>query len=250
MAYSRPCVLSIAGLDPSGGAGLLADIKTFEQQHCLGFGVASAITAQTEDHFFHIEWLPFDRICQQCEPLLDRYALEVIKIGIMESIATLLQVTSWLKSKQKNIRIVWDPVITSSSGFRFLSPADEAKLPDLLQQLCLVTPNISEAMQLGQNADAQQAAAGMARHCSVLLKGGHAAQEKGIDYLYDQQERIMLPPSRADLPAKHGSGCILSAAIAAQLAQGNTLEQACIRAKSYIEKTLNSNPHLLAYHYV
>lgn len=250
MAYSRPCVLSIAGLDPSGGAGLLADIKTFEQQHCLGFGVASAITAQTENRFFHIEWLPFDRIREQCEPLLDRYSVDVVKIGIMESVATLLQVTSWLKAKQKHIRIVWDPVIASSSGFRFLFPADETQLPGLLQQLYLVTPNIHEAVQLGQRTEAQDAATTLAKYCSILLKGGHAGQGKGIDYLYHQQERTALPPSRSDLPAKHGSGCILSAAIAAQLAQGNTLELACIRAKAYIEKTLNSNPHLLAYHYV
>lgn len=250
MAYSRPSVISIAGLDPSGGAGLLADIKTFEQHRCLGFGIASAITAQTEDRFFHISWLSFDDIRKQCEPLLEQYTVDVVKIGIMENMDILLQLTTWLKSKRERIRIVWDPVITASSGFHFMTGSFKNKLPELLKQIHLLTPNTKEAMLLADTGSAPDAALWIAQHCPVLLKGGHATEEKGVDYLFYKQEKTVLPPTQQGLPAKHGSGCILSSAIAAQLALGTSLEQACIKAKTYIETILNSNPQLLAYHYV
>lgn len=250
MDYSRPAVLSIAGLDPSGGAGLLADIKTFEQHRCLGFGVASAITAQTEDRFFHIDWLPLNAILQQCAPLLEQYRVHVIKIGIMEDIDTLLELVFWLKTKRSTIRIVWDPVLSSTSGYRFITNTDQEKLQELLRQIDLVTPNRQEALRLGNATQAKDAALWMAQFCSVLLKGGHAEAEKGIDYLYHQQGEFALQPTRNDLYPKHGSGCILSSAIAAQLALGASLEQACIKAKTYIETLLNSNQQLLAYHYV
>lgn len=250
MGYNRPAVLSIAGLDPSGGAGLLADIKTLEQHRCLGFGVASAITAQTEDHFFNIEWLSLPAIQQQCTPLLERYTVDVVKIGIMENIDILLELVYWLRSKKNKVLIVWDPVLTSSSGFRFINETNQNNLEELLQQIHLVTPNTQEALQLGNSAQAKDAALWMAQYCSVLLKGGHAEEEKGVDYLYHKGQKTALQPSRNNLPAKHGSGCILSSAIAAQLALGVPLEQACLKAKKYIETLLNSNQQLLAYHYV
>lgn len=250
MAYSRPSVISIAGLDPSGGAGLLADIKTFEQHRCLGFGIASAITAQTENRFFNINWLSFDDIRKQSAPLLEQYTVDVVKIGIMENMDFLLQLVTWLKSKQDSIRIVWDPVITASSGFHFMIGSFKDKLPELLKLMHLVTPNTKEAMQLTDVESAQDAALWMAQYCPVLLKGGHATTEKGVDYLFYNQEKTALIPTQRDLPAKHGSGCILSSAIAAQLALGASLKDACINAKAYIETILNSNPQLLAYHHV
>lgn len=250
MAYERPCVLSIAGLDPSGGAGLLADIKTFEQLRCLGFGVASALTAQTEDHFLSVDWLPLTAIQTQCAPLLERYPVTVIKIGIMQDLSTLLELINWLQEHNPGIQIVWDPVLAASSGFKLMEPTWNAVLPVLLQKITLLTPNTREAQLLSGLDDAPEAASRLALFCNILLKGGHAETEKGTDQLYTGTTKTAIKPGRQDLPAKHGSGCILSSAIAAQLALGLPLEEACRNAKQYIETALTSNEHLLAYHYV
>ncbi len=247
MAYERPCVLSIAGLDPSGGAGLLADIKTFEAHRCLGFGVATAITAQTEDQFFGINWLPVTDLRMQCKPLLERYRVPVVKIGIIESLAALLDLVKWLHSINKELQIVWDPVLAASAGFRFMELADRTLLAELLQELTLVTPNTGEALQLSGLSETHHAALWLAQYCPVLLKGGHA-QDRGVDCLYDQEQQTVIYPGQAVLPAKHGSGCILSSAVAANLALGHSLAEACRRAKAYTETLLNSNDQLLAYH--
>ena len=247
MAYERPCVLSIAGLDPSGGAGLLADIKTFEFHRCLGFGVATAITAQTEDRFFDINWLPATALRMQCKPLLERYTVPVVKIGITENLATLRNLVKWLHGTNKDLQIVWDPVLAASAGFRFLELADRTLLAEILQELTLVTPNTGEALQLSGLDETHRAALWLAQYCPVLLKGGHA-QERGVDYLYEQEQQTVSYPAQAVLPAKHGSGCILSSAIAANLALGHSLAEACRRAKAYTETLLNSNDQLLAYH--
>ncbi|PSK87993.1 hydroxymethylpyrimidine/phosphomethylpyrimidine kinase [Taibaiella chishuiensis] len=247
MAYDRPAVLSIAGLDPSGGAGLLADIKTFEQHRCLGFGVATAITAQTEDRFFGIEWLSPALIWMQCQPLLDRYPVAVVKIGITESLPVLLDLVDRLQGIRDKVQIIWDPVIRASAGFRFMDPADKTMLVRILQGLSLLTPNTQEASLLSGLEDTGEAALWLAQYCPVLLKGGHAA-ERGVDYLFEKGQRTAIDPGQEVLPPKHGSGCVLSSAIAAGLARGHTLPEACRMAKTYTETILNSNDQLLAYH--
>ncbi|MES2485794.1 MAG: bifunctional hydroxymethylpyrimidine kinase/phosphomethylpyrimidine kinase, partial [Bacteroidota bacterium] len=90
MEYNRPALLSIAGFDPSGGAGVLADVKTFEQHRCLGFAAVTALTVQTENAFHKTVWQPLQMIIDQIEPLINTYKIEVIKIGIVESPEVLL----------------------------------------------------------------------------------------------------------------------------------------------------------------
>lgn len=250
MAYNRPIVLSIAGLDPSGGAGLLADIKTFEQHRCLGFGAASAWTVQTEILFGSVHWLSLDEIIKQLSPLFETYSISAVKIGIIQNLDVLLEILRWMHLKRPSISIVWDPVLAPSAGGKFLADASFILLSEVLQLITIVTPNIPEAKAIAHNENAAAAATYLSRYAKVYLKGGHAEQDKGVDILYDQQREIKRFSSAGMLPPKHGSGCILSSAIAAGIALDLDIITACERAKTYTEKVLNSNPQLLAYHHV
>nr|WP_199076506.1 hydroxymethylpyrimidine/phosphomethylpyrimidine kinase [Pedobacter sp. ASV19] len=248
MEYSRPIVMSIAGLDPSGGAGILADIKTFEQHKCLGFGIASALTYQTENRFIGMNWIPLIQIQQQITPLLEQYKIEVIKIGIIKDLTLLLNLVNWLRLQLPNVKLVWDPVASASSGFSFMSNPDGVLLQEVLHQIYLLCPNTAEARFLTGMTDEQEAATQLSNCCNVLLKGGHSMTHKGTDLLYTSKDVIPLHSAKQDLPQKHGSGCILSSAIASNIACKLSLYQACSEAKNYIEKALKSNLNLLAYH--
>lgn len=250
MEYSRPILLSIAGADPSGGAGVLADVKTFEQHHCLGFAAVTAITAQTENVFVNTVWLPLQMVINQCEPLFNQYTINVVKIGVVESLDFMLELVHYLKSKNNNLKIIWDTVLKPSAGGQFISSLDDKLLEDILLQVYLITPNSIEACCLAGLKEAKQAAALLSGYCNVYLKGGHLAEDKGTDFLHPQGQGTALAflPSHSNLPQKHGSGCILSSAIAANIALGSGLETACREAKQYIEIILNSNSNLLAYH--
>lgn len=246
--YSRPIVISVAGFDPSGGAGLLADVKTLEQQACLGMGVVSALTIQTEDQFFSVQWMGVEEIMNQLQPLLNRYNCSVIKVGIIKNIDTLQELVDRIHQLNPKIKIVWDTVLASSTGFGFIQDLNQEKLKKLLAKLFLITPNIHEAKTLAGLSNETEAARYLSEYCAVLLKGGHCQQQKGTDILFEQNEEIIISGSTAECFSKHGSGCILSSAIAANLAKEYSLSEACRIAKIYIEKTLNSNPQLLAYH--
>lgn len=241
-------MLSFAGLDPTGGAGLLADIKTFEQQRCLGMGIATAWTAQTEDRFQSVTWLSLRDIQAQALPLLQQYPVMAVKIGIMPDVPTILQLVDWLQQHIPGLRIVWDPVLAASTGDVFLMTEDKKVLETLLSRVCLLTPNQPEASKLAGLDDVIAAARVLAASTHVLLKGGHDTLAPGRDLLFTGGQTITLQPSGRAAFAKHGSGCILSAAIAARLAHGDTLESACSKAKTYIENILTSNQNLLAYH--
>ena len=250
MVYTRPVVLSIAGMDPTGGAGLLADVKTCEQHRCLGFGVVSALTIQTEDTFHRADWLPLETIIDQAAPLFSQYTVAVVKIGIVENFAVLDSLVRWITEQRAGIRIVWDPVLAASAGFSFIDRVDPAKLQQVLQHIYLITPNAPEARQLVGVEDAQEAARQLARDCRVYLKGGHLTENTGTDYLYEAETVTTFSPGTQRVWPKHGSGCILSSAMASRLAGGESLMQACVGAKEYIERILISNKNLLAYHHV
>jgi len=249
MKYDRPIVLSIAGFDPCGGAGVLADVKTFEQHQCLGMAVNTSITNQVEDKFISIKWFSADEIISGIKSLTDKYAINFVKIGIIENLNTLHEVVSFLKKQNKDITIVWDTVLSASSGFQLIEAIDRNKLIEVLKNIYLITPNINESKRLSTFEHEFESATYLANYCNVLLKGGHSKIQKGIDYLYFNKQIIKIQTkSVKELSAKHGSGCILSSSITANLALGYDLETACKKSKQYIEKILNSNKNLLAYH--
>lgn len=250
MERERPYVISLAGLDPSGGAGLLADIKTFESNRVYGLGVCTALTVQTDQHFLSVEWVPPNQVMEQARPLLNRFRPIYCKIGIVPDVQVLLKLVRSLHTLRPGIRIVLDPVLKASTGFAFHTGIEQTAWQQVLSYLYLLTPNYEEAQALGGHSDGQIAAARLSRHCAVLLKGGHRPEQTGWDTLYGPGEPLpySLRPSRGTLYAKHGSGCVLASAITAQLALGHTLPVACANAKEYTEKYLASHSSLLGYH--
>lgn len=248
MPYDRPIVLSIAGFDPCGGAGILADVKTFEQTHCLGMAVVSALTIQTEDRFYSVNWMSSNEIIEQLKPLLERYKIEFVKIGIIKDIQTLKEVVLYIHSLNNNIKIIWDTVLSASSGFNLIDEINEAELKELLSRIYLITPNANEITKLLHSGETNESAIKLSTYCNVLLKGGHNNINKGTDILYENNSKYSLKPGEGRYYEKHGSGCILSAAITSELAKGKELKKACASAKLYIEKTLSSNKNLLGYH--
>lgn len=243
-------VMSIAGFDPSGGAGLLADIKAFEQHKVYGLAVNTANTIQTEDAFYSLEWTKQEEVLKTIDVLFDAYPISAVKTGIVPSFKALCEIVAHVRSKNRQVKIVVDPVLRSSTGFDFHDSASKKDLASVLEQIDLLTPNTSEAMALTGNLHLETAALQLAGHCNVLLKGGHSSDQLGVDYLYAKSGMVILPPARTDVHAKHGSGCVLSAAITANLALGLDLEKACRKAKHYVERYLSSHPSLLGSHHV
>lgn len=249
MYYSRPIVLSIAGFDPCAGAGVLADIKTFEQHKCLGMAVNTAITNQVEDKFISVNWLSLEEIKEPLKQIFNRYHITYVKIGIIENIKILSELIDFLKQQNENIQLIWDPVLSASSGFHFIENWDKKLLEETLKKIYLLVPNTNEATTLTGMENKLQAAQFLASFCHVLLKGGHSEAETGLDYLFYNQKQLKIPAITSDkLAAKHGSGCILSSAVTANLALGHNIDTACQQAKIYIERILKSNSNLLAYH--
>jgi hydroxymethylpyrimidine/phosphomethylpyrimidine kinase len=251
MSENRPIVLTIAGFDPSGGAGVLADIKTFEQHKVYGLAINTANTIQTENEFQRIQWTPIDFVVESIITLLNNYPVTVVKIGIVPSLSYLNEIIFFLKKHSPTIKIIWDPILKSSSEFNFLTLSSQQILIDILSQIDLITPNFDEIRKFNlEEKNTSTIASSYSKYCSVLLKGGHNPTETGVDYLFTQKEVFRLMPKEALLFEKHGSGCVLSSAITANFAMGQTLKTACENAKIYTENYLLSNSTKLGFHYV
>lgn len=241
-------MLSIAGYDPSAGAGVLSDIKCFEQHKVYGFGICSALTVQTDTSFISCEWMDTPQIIAQLKPLMDKFSIAACKIGLIKDSSVLLEVISYIKTNNQHIKIVLDPVLKSSSGFSF-HHWDLERLTATLSQLDLITPNYLEMQRMGNSENAEEAAGIWSAHCPVLLKGGHNDKAPGTDFLFCADKAVMaFTSTSSEVYQKHGSGCILSASITANLALGHSLNGACRKAKQYMELFLNSNESLLGYH--
>lgn len=251
MEAGRPIVLSIAGFDPCGGAGLLADSKTFEQHKVYGLGICTAQTIQTENRFISVRWEREEDILQSLDTMLSYYPVKAVKTGIVEDVCVLEKVVSFIHQKNSSIKIIIDTVLTASSGFDFWKKETGRELlTRTLEKAYLITPNYNEVKQLAYSSDAKEAAQKLSAFCNVLLKGGHNSEETGVDYLFTKDSIEKIPAGITDVYPKHGSGCVLSAAITANLATGHNLPAACKNAKKYIEHFLSSNATLSGYHHV
>ena len=251
MTKIRPCVLSIAGFDPSGGAGVLADIKTFEANKVLGMGVVTGLTFQNEDEFEGVEWIETSEILKQTELLFKKHKIEFVKIGMIRDLETLSEIINNIKRKTSNVKFIWDPILKASAGFEIHKTIEKEKVTELCKNIFLVTPNIDEIRILMDEKDEMKATKELSKHCNVFLKGGHSADKKGRDYLFTSEGKVF--PFRAKKISengKHGSGCVLSSAITANLAKGSKLQRTCLEGKEYVTKFLTSNKTLLGYHRV
>jgi hydroxymethylpyrimidine/phosphomethylpyrimidine kinase len=246
MQKLRPYVLCIGGFDPSGGAGVLADIKTLEQIKVVGLAVLSCNTLQTENEFVTLDWFETEEILRSIRKLTRAYSIKFVKIGVVRNYLMFHQIVDELLSINPNCKIIWDTVLGSSSGFDLFELMCMEELKNIMPKLFLLTPNALEFELLNrsgvlENIDFSKV--------SVLKKGGHNQKQLGVDVLMTAAGIIEIINSHKKLPQKHGSGCVLASAITGYLSLGNDLETSCRLAKKYINKFLNSNLTLLGYHY-
>lgn len=239
MQTDRPIVLSVAGFDPCGGAGVLADSKTFEQLGAQGMAVITANTIQSEDTFVSAIWEDIEAVTQGIHTLMQRYSITVVKIGIVKDFWFLKAIVDAVREENEQAFVIWDPVIRASAGFSFFKEEDVALLGHMFSAIDLLTPNVDEYQKIQPFLPKVQA---------VLLKGGHSEARRGWDILYTATQEMAFPPMGEVHYAKHGSGCVLSSAIAAYIALGEDLPSACRLGKIYVERFLNSHPSLLGYH--
>ncbi|MFW2135672.1 hydroxymethylpyrimidine/phosphomethylpyrimidine kinase [Chryseobacterium sp. TY4] len=245
MYSERPFVLSVAGFDPCGGAGILADVKTFEQHQVQGLAVMTANTLQTENHVFSVRWIAIEDVLKSIKALLDFYRIKAVKIGVVPNSNYLKSIVDVLNMSSSKPIIVWDSVLKSSSGKTFFNEKDIHNVKEILPHFDLITPNFLEFEYLKSMKILNE---NQKMPCNVLLKGGHRKDAEGSDILFTENEIFDIKPKTEKVFQKHGSGCVLSSAIAANLSLGNTMKQACTEAKNYMENYLNSSPNLLGHH--
>lgn len=250
---TRPIIVSIAGFDPSNGAGLTADVKTMERLKCYGVAVCTANTVQNDVQFTNCYWTPLAIMEEQLTILFERFQIDYAKIGIVENWMVLQSIITALKELNPNIKIVLDPVLRSSTDFNFHNIVnavlEEEFLDAILDQIYLITPNYQEIQQLYTEKSVADTLQHMASKTNVLLKGGHRENAIGKDQLFTTEgKEFTLQPKQANYYEKHGSGCVLSSAITSYLALKYPLLKACYKGKRYTEKVLSSNKSLLGYH--
>jgi hydroxymethylpyrimidine/phosphomethylpyrimidine kinase len=246
MSKERVKILTIAGFDPSGGAGLLADVKTIEANKCAAFAICTANTIQNESEFISVNWIEEEEVFAQLDILLKSHQFEYIKIGLVPSLQFVKAVISKLKNQNSSSKMVWDPILSASAGFDFKH--DLSDLNEVLKDIYIITPNWDEVKQLSGNEDAQDGANNLAALTNVYLKGGHNPKTKGKDYFYFDKEVLPFNPKVKVLYDKHGSGCVFSSALTSNIAIGFPVIKACLRSKAYMYKFLNSSPSLLGTH--
>ncbi len=241
-------ILTLAGFDPSGGAGVLADVKTFEQHRCVSMSVITANTIQTEDVFESVNWIDKDLISNQLNFLMKRYSFDFVKIGLIQDLELLNELLDEIKSINHKTRAIWDPILSASSGFDFHK--DLKLLHSVLEKVYLITPNWNEIKTLSNSENALKGAKDLSRFTKVLLKGGHNEDKLGKDYLFENDEVTSFNPRKIakSIYPKHGSGCVFSSAIASNLNNGYPLQKSILRSKRYIEHFLASDKGLLGRH--
>jgi hydroxymethylpyrimidine/phosphomethylpyrimidine kinase len=244
-----PVALTIAGSDPTGGAGLQADLKTFHQFGVYGEAVATLITVQNSVRVSRVEVLAAGLVCQQIEAVLEDIPPAAAKTGALGSAAIVRALA--LAARRFQFPLVVDPVIFSTQGPPLLpSKAVYWMAEGLLPSAALVTPNIPEAaaltgIEIRGVEDARRAVLRLhemgAR--AVLLKGGHLPGDP-VDLLFDGSAWHEFTARRIATPHTHGTGCAYSAAITACLARGIALPEAVARAKRWLNAAIRTNPGL------
>ncbi len=241
MSRNRFCALSVAGFDPSGGAGILADIKTFEANKVKGLGVVSAITFQNELEFTGVEWVSQDSIIKQINIVTKVNNIEFVKIGMIQNADVLDKILDTLTEINPKIKIIWDPILSTSTQYKIHETFEIDKLQKICRKIFLITPNMNEIRILMNESDTMKAADLLGEYCNVYLKGGHSEKNLGRDYLIFNRKTSVFKAPKISPAGKHGTGCVLSAGITASLAKGFTIHKACLRAKDYVTNYLFCN---------
>ncbi len=260
MNRSIPRVVSIAGVDPSGGAGLLADLKTFSALGAYGCGVVAALTAQNTRHVSAVHVPPQDFLQQQIDTLFADIAIDAVKLGMLADAPTVRTVADRLAHFDAQ-RVVCDPVMVAKSGDALLANSAVAMLREaLLPRTFMLTPNLPEAgVLLAQRApesvrEMYRAAERLRELLPlgderwILLKGGHLPGDELTDLLFDGDRMIEMESRRIDTPNTHGTGCTLASAVAALLPRHaggfRPVEHAVRQARDYLTRAIAASGQL------
>jgi hydroxymethylpyrimidine kinase/phosphomethylpyrimidine kinase len=260
---TKPVCLSIAGLDPSGGAGMIADVKTFRAFGCHATAVVTSVTFQNTTGVFGAESQSSESVRRQMEAILDDLEVVAIKTGMLPT-RKIIEVVAEIIQKRRFQNIVVDPVIRSTSGFELIDKhALQALTKTLFPVATLVMPNIPETemitgIAIESDADIRDAAA-IIREMgarNVLIKGGHSinaecrvlnaelGRRSAVDHLFIDGELQSFSSEYIDTTATHGTGCVLSSAIAANLALGKPLADAVAIAKEFVTNAIRTAPNI------
>lgn len=247
-SVTPPIALTIAGSDPSGGAGIQADLKTFTVFGVYGASVITALTAQNTVGVTGVHKVPADFIAKQFEAVTSDLAVDAIKTGMLGDVETVLMVAKLLR-KAKPKHLVVDPVMVATSGDRLLDDSAIVAVREALIPLAsIITPNVPEAAALLELPDAltEHDMLDHARRLlmlgpgAVLLKGGHGDAQESVDVLVTRDFELRFARQRIATRNTHGTGCTLAAAITSGMARGFSLTDAVQHAKDFVWSALAS----------
>lgn len=241
------CSLTIAGTDPSGGAGIQADLKTFQELQSYGMSVITSVVAQNTTGVQSVHHIPLEMIEDQLESVFSDMPVHAFKTGMIANIDMMEVIQA--KIADKDIPFVIDPVMVATSGDALISEDARDYLRDnLLPECKVVTPNLPEAEFLTgekiETVEAMQDAAKKIVHeygaGAALVKGGHLVGD-AVDFLYDGKEMHTFTEKRIDTVNTHGTGCTYSAAITAYLSHGLSLLEAVEKSKHYVTEAIKQS---------
>jgi hydroxymethylpyrimidine/phosphomethylpyrimidine kinase len=244
--------LSIGGSDPSGGAGIQADLKTFAALGVYGATVITALTAQNTQGVAAIEMVSPQFVAVQIDAVCGDLAVGAVKIGMLGTAAVIEAVGEGL-DRHSLENVVLDPVMVAGTGRELLArDAVDVLRRALVPRASILTPNLPEAAVLLDAPEAQDETQMRAQAerllrlgaRAVLIKGGHAAGHESVDFFADGRVELRLPAPRVDTQNTHGTGCTLSAAIAAGLAKGLAPAEAVGQAKAYVTAAISAADRL------
>jgi hydroxymethylpyrimidine/phosphomethylpyrimidine kinase len=242
----QPVALTVAGTDPSGGAGIQADLKTFAALGVYGFSVVTVVVAQNSSRVLGTAPMEPEMVGAQIGALMMQMRPHAVKTGALGEAGIVAQVARAIEEYELPAPVV-DPVMVSSSGARLLDVQGEAVMRRrLLPLAAVVTPNLPEAEALSgisiESAAAMREAARLIHRMgprAVVIKGGHLGPDQpALDLLYDGQRYVEFAGERIEGGGAHGTGCAFSAAIAAWMARGVELEEAVRKAKEFVTRAL------------
>ena len=242
-ASGPPVVLTIAGFDPTTGAGVGADLKTIAAHGCYGVAAVTAVTVQSTKQVFAVEAIPADVLQRQLDQLLSDIPIAAVKIGMLATRAH-VEVTIAVLEERELSNVVLDPVLRSTSGTSLLDPGGVEELRARLLPLAdVITPNLWEArvlagLEIQDKAGIREAARRLKEMGvgAVVLTGGDL--EQPVDYFYDGDQFTEFTGEKVRSENTHGTGCAFSSAIAANLAQGKEIADALVLAKSYVAEAI------------
>jgi len=250
--YKYPSVLTIAGFDGSGGAGIQADIKTISALGCYATSVLTALPVQNTMGVRNIFPIPVQAVSEQIESILDDIFPDAIKIGMVHTPELVETIVKTL-AKYKKVPIVFDPVMVATSGHRLI---EEETIQTIIEKLFpisdIITPNMDEASILAnmevKTLDDMKIAGEKIKKLdckNILLKGGHQTTEKITSVFYSDKEDFQTFESlKLNTKNTHGSGCTLSSAIASFIAQGKSIDEAVALAQNYVSEAILEGSHV------